>query len=186
MTVSAAEKQMLMDAGAWQRFCNRRDELKSEGLKPKQAQDQALAEVMGDDVPVSLDPHTEKPQPKNPDIMEGVEALVDALPETSDPTKMIKWVGSNIRGGMNLETCPGKDAFNLMADCRQFPSFRLDYWKTMYTKVIPSRASLDDGAGIIVLDGEQTLEVLDKIKGIREAAESRDQEEIEEAECEQS
>jgi len=185
MTVSASEKQMLQDKGAWQQFCKRRDELKGEGLKPKQAQDQAMMEILGDeDFIPQPDESPKSPVPDQlPKAMEGMEALIEAMPEKSKPTDMIQWVASSLSGVVDMETCPGRDAFALYRDCRQFPSFRLDYWKTMYTKVIPSRATLTDEGGVIVLDGEQAMEVLSKISKIKQEAES---EEAKDAECEAS
>jgi len=102
-------------------------------------------------------------------------ADISELPEKSKPAEMIQWVAANLRGDMNLSTCPGRDAFALMADCKQFPTFRLDFWKTMYTKVVPSRAQLSEDDGDDELDGTAALAVLTKIAAIAKKAGGRNE-----------
>jgi hypothetical protein len=62
------------------------------------------------------------------------------------------------------------DAFALLKDCRQFPVFRIDFWKSMYTKLIPNRSVITDEESGDDLDGSQTMIVLRKIDAISKRA----------------
>ncbi len=86
------------------------------------------------------------------------------------PVDVLQWVSNNLQGDPDMETCPGPGALALMLDCRTFPAFRIDFWKSMYTKLVPSRAQLggDDDEGPI--DGHLTIDLLAKITSIRNDA----------------
>jgi len=109
-----------------------------------------------------------------PFTIESLELTDEALQGLSGrkpkPVDVLQWVSNNMNGDPDMASCPGMVALTLMIDCRNDSTFRVDFWKSMYTKLIPSRAQvgLDDDDGPI--DGHLTHKLLGKIMAIRDAA----------------
>ena len=185
MPVKSADKAELKRIGAWNKFLLRRDELKK-SMSPREANDRAVMDCLGENnedgpseikhpmrLPVNPEPEELQKEPFETEAEKSVQELINNLPSRSKPTDLIQWVAANLKGDINFEDCPGRDAFALLLDCQSVPSFRLDFWKTMYTKVIPSRAQLGDDDAIDEIDGAMTLAVLDKIAKISEAVQKK-------------
>ena len=158
MPVSSHDKDWMKTRGLWDGFLERRNELRSMGESTAGSNNKAIEEL-----------RIKYPDPTTVDEQEAekvTEALVEGLPERSKPTSMIQWVAANLRGNVNMDTCPGRDAYALHYDCTHNAGFRLDFWKSLYTRVVPSRAQLDGDDLGDELDGAATMEVLDKIGSI--------------------
>jgi len=179
MPISSVDKIELKKRKLWDKAVKRRDQLKEEGLSPKDAGNQAVMEFLGDDahpdksaslsMPVQkkevFEEVDEEPE-KGLDIFAEIEKGIDELPKKSRHLDMLSWVAGNLRGSIDMEDCPGRDAWSLLYDCLHFPSLRMDFWKTMWTKGVPNRAQLSDGDENFELDGQMTLDVLTKISNI--------------------
>ena len=100
---------------------------------------------------------------RNSKVKKRADEQLKNLPSTSKPVDLICWVAGNLQGEVDWKSCPGRDAYALLMQCQRSPGFEVDFWKTMYTKVIPSRAEVGNDEGVVELDGESTIKVLDKI-----------------------
>ena len=73
--------------------------------------------------------------------------------KTSVPAEILLWVSRNtLISDVTKEDCPDPAAWGLLMACRGSPSFLIDFWKTMFTKTIPSKiseekADEDEGGG---------------------------------------
>lgn len=167
MAVKAEDRAELERRGVWKDFLMRRDELKGGGLPPKEACAQAVMELLSGNVKGKVSVKSEDGGNDDLGILSDViEAQIKELPKKSRPTDMIQWVAANLRGDVDYADCPGRDAFSLLLDCQNFPAFRLDFWKSMYTRIIPNRAALSDDDVEVDLSGGLAATVLKKISDI--------------------
>jgi len=97
------------------------------------------------------------------DIFEGKQA-----PEV----EIIRWVARNMMVIDPLvEECPDASAWALLAHCRQSNLCAAEFWKTTYTKLLPSRAQMEASKGEKDTDGSKTTEVIDELLSISKEAE---------------
>jgi len=178
MAVTAEEKAQLKERRVWKAFCDRRKALHlEEGYSASNAQAQALQEFLSDDpgVEYKLDPAPKAKKANKADKGSSGDVDIDGLPRKSRPTELIQWVAGNLVGDVDLDSCPGKDAYALLTDCQANAGFRLDFWKSMYTKTLPTRAQLGDEDEEFEMDGTMALDVLNKISKIADRARGVDQ-----------
>jgi hypothetical protein len=89
-------------------------------------------------------------------------------PDTSE-VENIRWVADNMRiVDIKPRDCPSLRAWNLLCECRENSYFRSNFWKDHYGKIIPSKSQLTDGDGKGKLDGEATVELIERIEKISE------------------
>lgn len=161
-------KERLQDAGQWQAFQERRDELKSQGYSANDARTTALAEV----VPKCVDS----------DDRPGRESGGDSLPlapaalagKTALEPEVTRWVARNIDNpAADPSTCPDPFAWTLLRMCRENPAFAMMFVKDIWTKLLVSQAKLgDNGGGDGEMDGTPTLKLIGRIREMRDKAES--------------
>ena len=183
MPVSKEGKEALKAAGLWQKFLTRRQELKDSGMSARDANLQAEEELLSDtptptvadtsnkcddmDEMAILMDEISKASEETPAPIEDLPLsydIISQLPQCSNPVDMIQWVAANMKGETDLDSCPGRDAYALLADCHASPGLRQDFWKSMYTRIIPSRAQLTGDDGEVLDDGEHIAVVLRKIQ----------------------
>jgi len=160
MSLSKDIRERIKATGRWDDFVALRESHKLRGCTVDDANLKASEEILSGKV-------AQDTAPPLADILEPHIDLSGLLGRTSKPAELIQWVASNMQGDPDLASCPGRDAYALLNACRRFPSFELDFWKTMYVRLIPSRALVsDDGDG--QMDGQPFINVLEKIAGIYE------------------
>ena len=73
------------------------------------------------------------------------------------------------------EDAPDPLAWTLLQECRGTSGFRVDvFWKSLFPKVIPARTALqDENEGAAKVDGQPTIELLDKLAGLRDRSSGR-------------
>jgi len=82
----------------------------------------------------------------------------------ANEVESIRWVARNMTvSGVRAEDCPDPAAWGLLAACREFPPFRLEFWKTMYTKILPTRSQKDGDTGRGEYDGQRQVELCDQL-----------------------
>jgi len=83
----------------------------------------------------------------------------------------ITWVANNLRV-MNVSAaeCPSLRAWNLLCECRENAYFRKTFWKDHYGKIIPSKAQLEGIKKHGGIDGQVTVDLIDRIQTISEEA----------------
>lgn len=99
------------------------------------------------------------------------EALFEGRRTTE--AENIRWVADNLASEKpNLDEAPSKTAVALLSDCQQFPQFRVDFWKNMYTKLISKEQLADGDKDDEQYDGKPTVDTLEQIRQMREKAEN--------------
>jgi hypothetical protein len=96
--------------------------------------------------------------------------LADLVGKKPRPGDVMQWVANNMSLDPDMESCPGMAAFTLLCDCLEYPQFRVDFWKTMWTRLVPAKTQLTDEVEDGPIDGALTLELLAKIRKIRDDA----------------
>jgi len=203
-------KQQLKEAGQWDEYIRYRDELKGQGISPKEAQFKAVEkffnnppEVIGqsgktfkgknEESSGSLaNKGSESSSEKSGTVIGGVsvqgQAETNCGPSTgSTPlffvdlevfegkqateVEVIRWVARNMMvSNPSTEECPDSTAWALLAHCRMSPLALAEFWKTTYTKLLPSRAQMEVQKGDNETDGSKALEVIEDLLKISEEA----------------
>jgi hypothetical protein len=93
--------------------------------------------------------------------------LEDFGGRTASEVEIIRWVARNMEvADPRLSECPDPTAWALLSHCRRSLMAAGEFWKQTYTKLLPSRAQLEqveDDAD----DSGVTLETLEKIREAR-------------------
>ena len=77
----------------------------------------------------------------------------------------ISWVADNMRVvDVSPRGCPSLRAWNLLCECRESKLFRHNFWKDHYGKIIPSKSQLDGNKKIDALDGQPTVDLINRIQ----------------------
>ncbi len=71
----------------------------------------------------------------------------------------------------SIAECPDGSAWGLLAHCRQSNMSAAEFWKTTFTKLLPSRAQMEASKGEKDTDGSKTTEVIDELLSISKEAE---------------
>ncbi|MBT4823328.1 MAG: hypothetical protein HN742_15040 [Lentisphaerae bacterium] len=134
--IADSVKQTLKDQGLWPRFLERRNELRESGMPPKQATEYALAE-MQNGYPVT--------DAQGPQLPIAPAALAG---KTASEAVVVRWVFNHIDdSSTTADDCPSPGAWTLLRQCREAPGFCTMFIKDIWTKLLPSRAQLEDTAG---------------------------------------
>ena len=82
----------------------------------------------------------------------------------------IRWVAENLEvADVSAADAPGPSAWALLCHCRQIPSAKADFWRTIWPKLIPSKALLED-PGLRMVNrtrGSGTRVLIDDLLGER-------------------
>ena len=179
MKTPKAVKERLMKAGVWHDFVDYRAELRDENgdssmttyRKALARFDVAPGTVAGGPKDVAGNQSTpkKKASPPAPDCVldygEEVFAMemVDLNERSCGEVEIIRWVAKNIENTLATPVdAPDPAAWGLLRTCQEDASFKVDFWKSMYTKIIPSRAQLEKTIDVN-LDGDEALELLGRI-----------------------
>ena len=83
----------------------------------------------------------------------------------------IRWVSRNMAiRDPDPDTCPDASAWALLAHCRKVPAAANEFWKTTYTKLLPTRTQMEAQKGEKDVDGSKTLEIIDDLLKIGKEA----------------
>jgi hypothetical protein len=104
-----------------------------------------------------------KPEPDlAPEL--GPAPLELADKRASEP-ETIRWVARNISVEFpDASDCPDPFAWTLLSMCREEPGFRVFFVEKLWTKLIPSRANLDEADNVGPMDGQATVDMIEKIQ----------------------
>lgn len=165
--IDNAQKEQLKEAGQWEAFLRRRDELKARGFAPDDARDIAFDQVMrGDTDSDSAEPIDVDSLPTAPPELAGKKA---AEPE------IVRWVARHIdHPDPDPAECPDPFAWTLLRACRdreRGSAFLVFFVEKLWAKLIPTRSQLD-GGGAKVVDGKPTIELYDRILSMKAEAEA--------------
>lgn len=167
MKVSSEIRAKLEETGQWKRFCKERTALIVNGRSPKEAYECALNICLG----------VEGGAPKAGEVNPGSSALsLPAVPagvwdgKEASEVECIRWVARNMDVlNVRAEDCPDPMAWSLLQRCRTNASFAEDFWKSMFTKIVPNKRDLGEGVEG-EMDGEPQLETIEKVKQMAGAA----------------
>ena len=85
--------------------------------------------------------------------------------------EVVCWVAENMAlDDVGVSDCPSSTAWGMLQQCRTNPMYRFEFWKTIYPKLLPSRAQIEDGSDQGGFDGEVTHEHLRKLAEMRDNA----------------
>ena len=77
----------------------------------------------------------------------------------------IRWVARYMDVmGVTPDLCPDPTAWALLRMCREYPQFKVEFYKTMWTKTI-EKISADDG-DVKVMDGQPVVDHIERIQGL--------------------
>jgi len=182
-------KEQLKAEGKWESFLAYRDQLKSEGYKPKQAREAAILEfTQNEEVPVScsgpaaesaplagLTPLVSSSPPEYKtaagslaSVPSGSVNLADFEGKSSGEADIIRWVARFMEiEDVSPSDCPDPIAWNMLVHCRKFPAAKNEFWRNTYPKLLPSKSQLEEVKSDDY-DGKSMVEVIEQIKGIRD------------------
>jgi hypothetical protein len=95
----------------------------------------------------------------------GISDLVDGWGDrTCSEVDAIRWVAGNIRSRVTEVDAPSGVAWELLMLCRESLGFRVDFFKSLWTKLLPRQVEpdekIDDG-----FDGMELVDVIEKLRG---------------------
>jgi hypothetical protein len=183
--VRTEHKAALMASGQWPEFVRYRDGLKSQGVASCDANRQAVSKFLAvrqDTIevqPVGLGAESSQiikvdPSDKIPPGLPGTQAasLSDFAGREASEVDIIRWVARNMDVvDVRPSDCPDAAAWSLLNQCRMNAMFRAEFWRSMYTKIIPSRGQLGDDAGGGKGDGSLTVALIEKLLAMKVKAE---------------
>ncbi len=160
-------KERLQTAGQWQMFQERRDELKAQGYNPDDARTMAMAEIM----PKCIDGGDGPGREPSSDVLPLAPAALAG--KTAMEPEVARYVARNIDNpAPSPEDCPDPFAWTLLRMCRENPAFALMFVKDIWVKLLIQQAKQDDAGGDEKMDGTPTLELIQRIREIRDKAKS--------------
>ena len=113
-----------------------------------------------------------------PDDQEDEALVFDFGDRDCSEVDSIRWVANNIsRSGVMPEDCPSAVGWTLMLECRTSNAFRNEFLTKMWPKLLPSRAQLDNADNVSVMDGQSTVDLIDRIAKVRDDLKPKDEEE---------
>jgi len=120
-------------------------------------------------------------QPEVRKLLAGLSATADPLKpvdlsvfegKQATEVEIIRWVARNMMvNDPSIAECPDGSAWGLLAHCRQSNMSAAEFWKTTFTKLLPSRAQMEASKGEKDTDGSKTTEVIDELLSISKEAE---------------
>ena len=143
----------LVKAGAWTKFCAKRNLYESEGLKADEAYIKAASELLKRDVAPS----------KGPDLEGIVEGVVFEETGASTP-ECVAWVAKHIMvKDVEPQQAPSSEAWSMLCWARRNNQNEAQFWGQIYTKLLPSRSQLD-AEQRYKDDGRKVLSIIERLK----------------------
>ena len=76
----------------------------------------------------------------------------------------VRWVAANMEvGDVSPEDAPSSTAWGMLVYYQSNSMYKGEFWKTVYPKLLPTRASIGDEADADEVDGQDALNILDEI-----------------------
>jgi len=176
-------KKALKAAGLWTGFIAFRQGLRDKGEAPTPAHNIAMAEFT-----TRLATHTEATPSSSEEDADGasldpdrcpgkgtplLEDYAEFLGRSADIIVVIQWVAKHLEvppSAIRIEDAPSAEAWGMLMSYQRTPTRKADFWDRVFTKLIPSRATLDGDVAVKV-DGESVIATVDKILALKQAAE---------------
>lgn len=160
MPVTAEERKALEEKGVWEAYQKYYAWLKNQGMKPAAAKIKAMQRHLHNGLVEGMEYEARE-----------YDRAIKGLADISDPVELIRWVASNMEVvEPDLEGCPGRDAHALWKACQEDKGFKIDFWKSMFTKILPSRALVGEETKEGEVDGGMTIGILERIGEISKRA----------------
>jgi hypothetical protein len=148
-------RRELVEKGVWTRFCAKRNQYESEGMKPDEAYAQAASELLGRDV-------AEK-KAEAESLTGVVESATFADGGASTP-ECVAWVAKHMMiKDVQPSAAPSSEAWSMLCWARRNNQNEAQFWGQIYTKLLPSRSQLDAEQRFRD-DGRKVLGILEKLK----------------------
>ncbi len=98
------------------------------------------------------------------------DLLLADLPQGDcSEVESIRWVANNIsRMDVDSSACPSAIAWTLLLECRDSPAFRVEFLTKMWPKLLPTKAQMENDDGPAELDGQATMDLIDRIAKVRD------------------
>lgn len=165
MPLKSADRGWMQRHDVFQDYVTLRDDLKTLGVPPHEAINDALYRVSKG---VRGSPYTvinpESEAEPSSDSPEPPKRLNAKFGEVSDDSSYvaIQWVGQHMWvEGVTESDAPNSTAFGLLMRCHESPTFRDEFWAKMWIKTIPNQKMLesqqrfrDKGQPLIELNAE--------------------------------
>jgi len=83
----------------------------------------------------------------------------------------VRWVARHIDApNPKPANCPDPFAWTLLRMCRESPDFCVFFVEKLWSKLIPSRAQIDQSSDAGPIDGKATMELIERIQRMRDKA----------------
>jgi len=143
----------LVKAGAWTKFCAKRNLYESEGLKAEEAYAKAASELLKREVG----------KKSGPDLEGIVEGVVFEETGASTP-ECVAWVAKHIMvKDVEPGQAPSSEAWSMLCWARRNNQNEAQFWGQIYTKLLPSRSQLD-AEQRYKDDGRKVLSIIERLK----------------------
>jgi len=76
----------------------------------------------------------------------------------------IRWVAGNMRSKVSEEDAPSGVAWEMLNLCRTSMSFRIDFFKSMWMKLLPRQVEPDGSGGDDEYDGMELVDVINRLE----------------------
>jgi len=160
-----AIRKQIQKLGKWQAFKKRCKALRDEGLTPKDAWEQAAAEILAG-----------QENESSPEQIEDDFCSIDLDEFTDKPTasarKIVEWVFEHIRvKNVTPDMAPSPGAYSLLLDIRNNPGLRNEFIYKVWAKLLPTRAEIESSRKFED-DGRTQIQILDRIERAKREAEA--------------
>ena len=148
-------RRELVEKGVWTRFCAKRNQYESEGMKPDEAYEKAASELLGRVVGKKAE---------SEQALEGVvESTVFSTASASTP-ECVAWVAKHMMlKDVRPEQAPSSEAWSMLCWARRNNQNEAQFWGQIYTKLLPSRSQLD-AEQKFKDDGRRVLGLIEKMR----------------------
>jgi hypothetical protein len=145
-------RQRLKESGQWSEFCAVRERLKEEGVAASEAWDRAASEVLSS---VSEGGYVDDSAGVVSSMFEGKSAT---------PREIVNWVFENV-DVIDCEPAdaPSAGAWALLRRLRSDGRLLTEFYRSIWTKVLPSRSELDDMEAVDD-DGREVRQAISRLE----------------------
>lgn len=160
-----ALKERLIREGRWDAFVARREALKYEGLEPKAAWEQTRYDFE------QVFEQTRTDVDKSADSADGggdVPAVsLDCKVRNAagaSPRKVVEWVFDNLLvDGLKPDDAPSPGAWALLQDLKKYPDLRKEFYRSIWSKLLPTKTELD-AAEKFSDDGREQIKLIERVR----------------------
>lgn len=177
MPIDARTKETLKAGGKWEMFYRRRDELKRSGMDAQSAQDLALKELQFEEnraAAASVEAPKSACLPAEEPLFTR-EEFDEFIGRDADVIEVVQWVAKHLEvpeSLLRMEDAPCAEAWGMLMVYRK-PANKAVFWDKIYSKLLPSRAQLDNRTTVTV-DGGNIMAACEKILKIKSKVEGEE------------